>query len=273
MVQSTSQQRINFAPACKDNGNVFKPAWDALDAGLKKWKYGPHSGTGFYNCRLITGGDDYSLHAYPDFTAKVFWNGYRVGSLALAGDINPQQNPYGPRLITDMPRGMIEDIYKIRTNSGAQVFRWGGYYTNNKDAMHFEIVCTKADLASGIRFSTIPRAATSAPAQKPEEDEEEMKTVWIYFKDTRNPAANYRRYADVAEKPLVSGVHLYACTAGQGVYQGAESLAIAQYLSGGTIKPIGSPTKPVGCITAEGKADGWFIGVHLVDGPLAGIKK
>jgi hypothetical protein len=31
------------------------------------------------------------------------------------------------------------------------VFRWGGSYSKNKDAMHFEVVCSPANLATGVR--------------------------------------------------------------------------------------------------------------------------
>jgi hypothetical protein len=97
--------------------------------------------TGAYNCRQITGGSGYSLHAY-----------------GIAVDINWMTNPYSHVLHTDMPPAMIRDIEAIRTNSGHTVFRWGGRYDGNKDAMHFEIICTPAQLASGI-------ATTSTPTQ------------------------------------------------------------------------------------------------------------
>jgi hypothetical protein len=47
-------------------------------------------------------------------------------SYGIAADINPSRNPYGKELITDMPRAMVEEIEALRTNSGKQVFRWGG---------------------------------------------------------------------------------------------------------------------------------------------------
>lgn len=95
--------------------------------------------TGGFNCRAITGGRAYSLHAY-----------------GIAIDINWQSNPYGPVLETDMDEHMIAAILAIRTNNGAQVWRWGGSYRGNKDAMHFEVVCTPAELATGIRGLTDP---------------------------------------------------------------------------------------------------------------------
>jgi hypothetical protein len=52
-------------------------------------------------------------------------------SWASAFDINPNKNPMGRRLITDLPPMFI----KCMVESGA---RWGGDYLRRKDAMHFE---------------------------------------------------------------------------------------------------------------------------------------
>lgn len=51
---------------------------------------------------------------------------------------------------------MVQAIEAIRTNSGAVLWRWGGRYRNNKDAMHYEIVCSEASLRSGINWNTVP---------------------------------------------------------------------------------------------------------------------
>jgi hypothetical protein len=105
--------------------------------------------TGGYNCRPITGGTGYSLHAY-----------------GIAVDINWNTNPYriDNKLITDMPQEMVADILRIRTSSGKQVWGWGGNYPNHKDTMHYEIVCTPADLATGIDWNTV-----NQPALRPAE--------------------------------------------------------------------------------------------------------
>lgn len=145
---TTTQLRNWWAPACTGpfslvelfgDGRVsvrpaIVPAVRALDACLQKHNYRTRrADTGAYNCRRITGGTGYSLHAY-----------------GIALDINWQSNPYGPRLVTNMPAAMIRDIKAIRTRNGQQVWRWGGDYSGNKDAMHFEIVCHPTDLATGI---------------------------------------------------------------------------------------------------------------------------
>lgn len=177
MVLSMDQLRRAWGPACRGpftrvalygKGVVqvkssIVPAVQALSAQLRAYNYATRAAdTGAYNCRRITGGSGYSLHAY-----------------GIAIDINWNSNPYGSRLKTNMPRPMIEAIKAIRTNNGQQVWRWGGDYTGNKDAMHFEIVCRPADLATGIKSSggggTNP---TPAPKPKPEqEDDEDMKVL------------------------------------------------------------------------------------------------
>lgn len=155
MAGPSSQTLRNWwAPACRPpyvtvtlhgGGKVsvrpsIVPAVQALDACLRAAGYltRPRD-TGAFNCRRITGGSGYSMHAY-----------------GIALDINWQSNAYSSRLRTDMPRAMTNAITAIRTNSGAVVWRWGGNYTGNKDSMHFEIVCTPRDIAAGINAHTVP---------------------------------------------------------------------------------------------------------------------
>ena len=98
----------------------------------------PKETTGAYNCRQITGGTGYSLHAY-----------------GIAGDYDWNSNPYGPTLITNMDRGMVDEILAIRTVGGDAVFRWGGdYQGSNKDAMHYEIIASPDQLATGLQDQT-----------------------------------------------------------------------------------------------------------------------
>lgn len=150
-MRSTAELRRLWAPACTPpfarmalHGSgvvtvdvLIVDALKALNAVLIDWDYRTRRDTGAYNCRQITGGTNYSLHAY-----------------GIAVDLNWSTNPYGRTLVTDMPFGMIEAIEGIRTASGVQVWRWGGRYSNNKDAMHFEVVASPAELARGIQSQT-----------------------------------------------------------------------------------------------------------------------
>lgn len=96
---------------------------------------------GCYNCRLITGGKTPSSHSW-----------------ATSVDVNDDTNPYRrDRLVTDMPRAMVEECYQIKTIAGVQVFRWGGDWdgrpevpNSNYDAMHWEIIATPEELSLGF---------------------------------------------------------------------------------------------------------------------------
>ena len=125
-------------------------ALTALSQCLQSFRYGATPpDCGAYNCRPITGGTKYSLHAY-----------------GIAVDINWQQNPYGKRLVTNMPMAMIAAIESIRTVGGLQVWRWGGRYAGNKDAMHFEVVVTPAQLARGLNLKSLAVVGTPVAFHK-----------------------------------------------------------------------------------------------------------
>jgi D-alanyl-D-alanine carboxypeptidase len=152
---STSQLRDVWDPPCNSGSFITislhgegrvtvdprtTEAVTRLNDILIAWDYRTRSAdTGAYNCRQITGGSGYSLHAY-----------------GIALDINWQSNPYGPNLITDMPRGMVDEITALRTGNGQRVWEWGGNWSGNKDAMHYEIDCSPADLATGIQGGAKP---------------------------------------------------------------------------------------------------------------------
>lgn len=155
-ILGTASLRSLWAPACKAKGDVFLAAYAALDACLRAAGYEPRAkDTGAYNCRRITGGTGYSLHSYGPADKFTFWNGVKIAT-ALAFDLNWTTNPYGKKLVTDMPVSMRNAIKAIRTNNGKQVWGWGGDYRTNVDAMHWEIVCSPADLATGIDPATVP---------------------------------------------------------------------------------------------------------------------
>lgn len=117
-------------PIRKETVNI----WKIVDSIFKKYNYRPLSGqTWGFAARPITGGTGWSLHAF-----------------GIAVDINSLKNPYGPTLVTDMPGQMIKEIEAIKSKSGIQAVRWGGRYSNNKDAMHFEIMLTPQEMAAGV---------------------------------------------------------------------------------------------------------------------------
>lgn len=151
MTASTSTLREWWSPACNGDGMVTIPAGDqgarvtvgadvvaifrAVFDIFARYRYAiRRADTGAYVCRPITGGTGYSLHAY-----------------GIAVDINWTSNPYGPNLVTDMPAGAIREIEALNVD-GEQVVRWGGRYSSNKDAMHFEVVVTPAT-ARRFRFA------------------------------------------------------------------------------------------------------------------------
>lgn len=161
---TTTQLRAAWGPPCQaastrvtvalnGDGRITvdrrtQAAFTALNACLKAHGYRTRrNDTGAYNCRRITGGTGYSLHAF-----------------GIACDINWSSNPYGRKLITDMPPAMVAAIKAIRTRNGRQVFGWGGDYRTNKDAMHFEAVCSPKDLATGIDPATVPGYKPPPPA-------------------------------------------------------------------------------------------------------------
>lgn len=146
----------------------------ALNRVLEAYRYRTrYADTGAYNCRRTANGS-WSLHAY-----------------SIAMDINWQSNPYSYRLISDMDNvgdgRMPHRICAIRTNNGKQIWNWGGFWTGSKDAMHYEIVCTPADLRTGINWGTVYGGALTAPAPppaphlepKPEEANLVYRIVWF----------------------------------------------------------------------------------------------
>jgi peptidoglycan hydrolase-like protein with peptidoglycan-binding domain len=154
-MRTTSELRRLWAPACKVELTVLllhsgakvsiakatSEAFRAIDSVMQSAGYAPRvRDTGGYNCRKITGGTAHSLHAF-----------------GTAVDYNWNSNPFRAdgKLITDMPSAMVAAIKGIRTTGNTTVFRWGGDFTRVKDAMHFEVVASPRELASGIDWSRI----------------------------------------------------------------------------------------------------------------------
>lgn len=77
-----------------------------------------------YSCRAISGTNSPSNHSW-----------------GLAVDINAPWNPYTSPLVTDMPAWM-PDLWN------EYGFRWGGDYSGDKDAMHYEYMGSVDDAAN-----------------------------------------------------------------------------------------------------------------------------
>ena len=149
-------------------------AWSAAERALLATGYGKASIVGSYACRDVRDGAGRSLHAFR-----------------LALDIDPSDNARqgkGARMDWSkckITREQVRAVEAIRTRSGAQVFRSGVVF-KNPDPMHFQIVCRKADIDSGINSKTVPGAATSpAPRRIPTGGaaEREDETVFVVYKD------------------------------------------------------------------------------------------
>lgn len=121
-------------------------AWKAFHEVLARHGFESVTAQGAwaYNCRLITGGSGYSLHAY-----------------GIACDVDPELNPYIGRMVpfswdkTTFTKEQVDALYAIRTNNGKRVFMWGGYWISVKDYMHWEIDVSPKDLMTGIDPTTV----------------------------------------------------------------------------------------------------------------------
>lgn len=156
--RSQMMKRVTLGRATITVDQRIQEAVEALGAVFKTWRYDvrpgyPEGDTGAYNCRRQRHDPNapHSVHA---------WGG--------AVDVNWQTNPAGKTLRTDMKRGMVDDVLRIKTRSGQQVWRWGGDWDSDGDssdhsyvdAMHYEVYATPGELASGIDWSTVNRGGT-----------------------------------------------------------------------------------------------------------------
>lgn len=126
------------------------PAFNRLEQIRRKWDFHQNGvDTGFYNCRRMRHDPSlpFSVHAW-----------------ACALDWDWLQNPAGNKLVTNMPKGMIAELQRMMTRSGAYVFMWGGDWDrspltghNYYDAMHWEVIAHPTDLATGIADTTPPQ--------------------------------------------------------------------------------------------------------------------
>ncbi len=222
---TTQQLRDAWSPVCQVTHRAFvKEAYEVLNNIFKKHNYAPRSGvTGSYNCRQITGGSNYSLHAYRFDSLFTFWTNVKV-TMAVAVDVNSDTNPYGKNLVTDMPRAMVEEICAVRTNDGHQVWGWGGYYKNNKDAMHYELNCFPDQLATGI---------APYPAQSGSQEEDMTQDEHNMLVDNYNRLKNLEAVADrdVTELESLARIEAALAAHGSGALSDADVNRIANVVA------------------------------------------
>lgn len=188
-------------------------ATKALNACLQRWNYQTiYSQTGGQNCRQKVGGNGWSNHSY-----------------GTAIDVNWQRNPYGGSR-HEIPTSLAIAICQIRTNNGRQVWNWGGFWRGTKDWMHFEIVCSPRDIATGINWGTVngrvpvivPLPPTPVLPPYQFEEDEDMSTlirhhndqIWLYsgltrtYMETKNDVDFYKflgaKYVDLKNDPAAS---------------------------------------------------------------------
>jgi len=90
---------------------------------------------GTYNCRLIAGSSQFSLHSY-----------------GVALDLNPSVNPRGLPFRSDIPASLFDWAEEcVTADTDARIFQWGGRWSN-PDPMHFQINASPNELAEGIKY-------------------------------------------------------------------------------------------------------------------------
>ena len=150
-------------------GGVPTPAVDAyraLELALRSSGYKPDSRWA-YNCRLIEGTDEPSLH-----------------SAGIAVDIDPDENPYsdGDPFAGKFGPDHVAAALAIRNTDGARVWSWGGLW-NKPDRMHFQL--DRGPTAVDVDWNTVPGGRPEgAEAWAIDVKEEEM----VLAKGTENGA-------------------------------------------------------------------------------------
>jgi D-alanyl-D-alanine carboxypeptidase/Putative peptidoglycan binding domain len=150
-------------------GGVPTPAVDAyraLELALRSAGYEPGSRWA-YNCRLIEGTDQPSLH-----------------SAGIAVDIDPEENPYsaGDPFAGKIGPDHVAAALAIRNAAGARVWSWGGHWST-PDRMHFQL--DRGPAAVDVDRRTVP----GVDAEGPESGAVEVKEdEMVLAKGMKNPA-------------------------------------------------------------------------------------
>lgn len=249
---STSTKRLWWAPwVCQKQGKfpwieilgkrtpvnpMTMDAWKAFSAVLQAKGYIAQS-VWNYNCRQITGGSKYSLHAY-----------------GIATDVDPRLNPFlrtssfswGKTVFT---KEQVDAVLGIKTLTGKTVFMWGGYWSTIKDYMHWEVDVSPKDLdpvlGGGIDWSTVDgevevemtlKRGASGPAVKVYQDallawDPNALPNWgadsDYGAETEQAVKNYQMAAELPDTGEIDGVTAgllsrYVTVGGSGGEQGPQ---------------------------------------------------
>jgi hypothetical protein len=128
----------------------------------------PSYGCWGFSCRAISGSNSPSNHSW-----------------GLALDINAPQNPYTSPLVTDMPSWMPD----LWNHYG---FRWGGDYSGDQDAMHYEYMGSVNDCANDTTRARSDGvgggSSTGAPGPEQPSDDDEDDIMRLITGDTGNGA-------------------------------------------------------------------------------------
>lgn len=192
---NSQQRRIEaWGPACRIpfgtvtiDGRRFKvhrdtvPVWEIWETIRAKHGYKlDGNDTGFYNCRHIR------------HNPRLPWSSH---AWATALDVNWLENPAGSKLVTDIPRAMIDELLSVHTESGAPVWMWGGDWDrdgssldhNYIDAMHWETIAHPKDLATGfvINGNQIVREDSNMDGLKPGDRGNAVQALQVALNDWR----------------------------------------------------------------------------------------
>ena len=149
-------------------GGVPTPAIDAyraLERALHTAGYRPDSRWA-YNCRLIEGTDQPSLH-----------------SAGIAVDIDPDENPYseGDPFAGKIGPDHVAAALAIRNTGGARVWSWGGHWSK-PDRMHFQL--DRGPAAMDVDWRTVPGGEDDDGGGDRDLEEDEM----VLSKGMKSPA-------------------------------------------------------------------------------------
>ena len=167
---------IDFGP---DRIRVAPPTIDAFHALASVLRAHGYQicvdDTDSYNCREIKGGSGRSLHSYG-IAVDVNWdtNPFKETpdgrAVRFSEKSTQQERAHDVKLgvaDTDMTPEMIKDVLAIKTKDKKTVFEWGGNWKDRKDAMHFEMDVSPAELQAGIDWITVEQSGSGKAVEHP----------------------------------------------------------------------------------------------------------